>query len=534
MLSSYLIFLGVVILMCVMLNNASFRIGMPVLLAFILFGLIIGNFLFPDDQYTNFPKAGNVCTMALIFIIFYGGFGTNWKTAKKVAVEAGLLASLGVVTTALITGLICHFLLHWNWIESLLFGAVISSTDAASVFSILRGRKLGLKNHTAPMIEMESGSNDPFSNILTVMMLSLMTGEMTAGTTLLLLFKQIFFGVLIGFLIAKGAIYVMKKVSFATSGFDSLFILAVAMMSYAVPDAFGGNGYLSAYLVGIIVGNANFQGKKQLVNFFDGVTGFMQVMIFFLLGMLANPASLARVLVPAILLFLAITFVSRPLSIFGVLLPFKKYPISQIGLVSFAGLRGASSIVFAIMAVSGNGLIENDIFSVVFVIVLLSIALQGSFLPNVAKQLKMIDKNSDVMKTFTDFSDETDLHFSQVLIEEDDAWNGKMVKNMNIPRNVLICLCVKADGSRFVPNGKSVLEKGDTVILCAAAAAKEEYIHIVEHPLSKNSRWAGRMVKEYPSDGVTQLVLIKRGDKTVVPNGNTVLLEGDILFINKG
>ena len=168
----------------------------------------------------------------------------------------------------------CHFLLKWDWRESILLGSVISSTDAASVFSILRSRKLGLKNNSAPLLEMESGSNDPMSYMLTIIALSLFQGEASGWGMAFLLFKQLVFGAAIGFGIAYLAITAMHKVSFATSGFDSLFILAIAMLSYAIPNLVDGNGYLSAYIVGLMIGNTQFNGKKQLVHFFDGVTGW--------------------------------------------------------------------------------------------------------------------------------------------------------------------------------------------------------------------------------------------------------------------
>ena len=530
----WLIFLCVTILVCVFLNNASSKVGVPVLLLFILFGIAMRLISTPEARFNDMKVAETTCTIALIFIMFYGGFGTNWKSAKCIVKEAGLLASLGVVATAGLTGLLCHFFLGWGWVESLLMGSVISSTDAASVFSILRSKHLGLKNNIAPMLEMESGSNDPCSYMLTIIMLALMKGEASGGAIVLTLVKQLVFGTAFALIIAQAAVFAMRRFSFATSGFDSLFVLAVAIASYAVPSAVGGNGYLSAYIVGIIMGNNHFRGKKQLVSFFDGVTGLMQVVIFFMLGLLARVTGLGHELVPALILFAAIFFVARPVSVIAVLAPFKKYSLKQMLFISFVGLRGAASIVFAIMACSGNALVEHDIFSVVFVIVLISIALQGSLIPRAAAKLDVIDDSSDVMKTFTDFADETNMYFSQIKITPDSSWNGIKVMQLNPPKNVLLCLIIRPDGERVVPNGQTVISEGDTVIMCANAASGEQYIHLVEHPLSQGSKWAGHMVKEYPHNPKEQLVLIKRGDRNVVPHGDTVLMEGDILVINKG
>ena len=526
---------GIIIITCVLLNNASFRLGVPVLLAFILLGIAFGNNgIYPID-FEDYDFAEQICTIALIFIMFYGGFGTNWNSAKGVAVEAGLLATVGVVITAGLTGVFCHFALKWDWIESFLMGSVVSSTDAASVFSILRSRKLGLKNHTAPLLEIESGSNDPCSYMLTVIMLSLLQGSGSGWHVVWMIFSQLFFGAAFGLLIAMAAIIALKRLTFATSGFDSLFIIAVAIFSFAIPSLVGGNGYLSAYIVGIVLGNNEFQGRKDLVSFFDGFTGLMQVLIFFLLGLLAKPAMLGRAVLPALAIFAIMLLVSRPATIALVLTPFHKYGIKQQALISFVGLRGAASIVFAIMATVGNDLLDNDIFNVVFCIVLLSIAIQGTLIPLVSKKLDMIDPDADVMKTFNDFTDETSVQLSKVTITAQSPWVGRAIKTLGLPKYFLFCSVIHPDGTKTVPSGSTVLQVGDEAIICTKAFRNNEHkLKIVRHELSKHSKWVGTAIKDYPYRGDTQVILIKRADGTkIIPNGKTILEEGDTLFINK-
>lgn len=405
----YLILIGIVILMCIWLNNISSRIGIPTLLAFIVLGMVFGyNGLIPVHfEGPGFAK--EICTVALIFIMFYGGFGTRWNSAKPIIKEATLLASLGVIVTAGLTGLFCHFVFRWGWSESFLLGSVISSTDAASVFSILRSKKLGLKNVTAPLLEVESGSNDPFSFMLTVLMLSIMTGLASVGGTTTMIILQLLFGVGCGVGIAKLASWAMKRFPIKGAGFDSLYIFAIAILSYSIPDSIGGNGYLSAYIVGIILGNSEFKGKKELVHFFDGITGLMQVIIFFSLGQLARPSHLHKVILPALIIFLFILLIARPMAVMGILTPFKKHPIRQQLLISFVGLRGAASIVFAIIATTSLPLLNTDIFNTVFCIVLISISLQGTLIPWVAKKLDMTDDDEDVLQTFNDYSDSVEV-----------------------------------------------------------------------------------------------------------------------------
>lgn len=451
---------ALIIFACIFLNKVSSRLGIPVLLLFILLGVLLG---WQDEVSVETTKiAGDICTISLIFIMFYGGFGTNWKSARPVAVESGLLATVGVALTAGIVGMFCHFALGWGWIEGMIMGSVISSTDAATVFSILRTRKMGLKNNTAPMLELESGSNDPCSYMLTAVMLSLLTGTASGGQVVWMIFSQLAFGALGGILVAQGAAFILSR-STLPKGFDMMFIVAVAVFSYALPSLIGGNGYLSVYITGIILGNHEFKGRKALVLFFDGVTTFVQILIFFILGYISHPSNLPHVLPTAVLIFLFISFVARPAAVTSILAPFKKYPIRQIGLVSFVGLRGAASIVFAIMTITSGAALQHDIFDIVFCLVLISIALQGSLVPIVAEYLKMNDQDTDVMRTFSDFNEHCELSFGKVRIPTDDAWDNKMVKDLVLPEDIKL-LMVLRDKKKIITKGNTCLHSGDEVV----------------------------------------------------------------------
>lgn len=529
-----LCFIAFILITCVLLNNASSKIGMPVLLAFLLLGIIIGSIEFIPIEFSDYETGEDICTVALIFIMFYGGFGTRWESAKSAAVPAGLLASIGVILTAGLTGLFCHWVLGWSWIESFLMGSVVSSTDAASVFSILRQRKLGLKNNSAPLLEIESGSNDPFSYMLIVLMLSLLEAKTSAGQIVWLVFKQLAFGAGFGVLIAWLSSLVLRRIQFNTSGFDSLFIFGIAIASYALPSLIGGNGYLSAYLVGIILGNSQLEGKRNLVHFFDGITGLMQVLVFFMLGLLARPALMHKVILPAIGIFIFMMLIARPLAVSSILTPFKKYNFKQQLLISFSGLRGASSIVFAIFAAMGATGLEHDIVNIVFCIVLLSIALQGYLLPKAAEKLDQIDKDADVMKTFNDFSEETDLQFSEIVITEDNPWKDMMIKDIVKPHNMLFCLVIRKNGTSAIPKGATILHEGDSVIMCTKAFRSEKKLKLVEHHITKKNKTVGKTIRECVTTDKVQVVLIRRKGENIIPNGNTIIQADDTLFLNLG
>ncbi len=521
---------ALVILVCVLLNRFTHRFGIPVLLAFIALGLVFGTDGVFKIHFENYGLVEKICSVALIFIMFFGGFGTNWKEAKPVAVQSALLATLGVALTALLTGLGCYLLLGIPLLESMLIGSVVSSTDAASVFSILRSKKLGLKNNTDSMLELESGSNDPCSYMLTIIMLSVMDTGVSGGSVVYLLFTQFAFGLAFGVVLGFGAVFFMRRFRFVTDGFDMAFITGVALLAYAAAAATGGNGYLSVYLCGIILGNQKIQNQKALNHFFSGVTGLVQMLIFFLLGLLATPSKIPAVFFTALAVMLVLTLVARPLAVFSILSPFR-CSLRQQTLVSFAGLRGAASIVFAIMATVSPPNLANDLYHIVFCIVLLSITFQGTLLPLCAKKLKMTDGSIDVLKTFSDYSEELELHFIQVKMEVGHPWTGREIKAITLPPDTLIVMLLRA-GARIVPGGNTQLQQGDIAILSARAFCDESGISLREHTVTPGSGWEGKTIQEFSKREDELVIVLIRGNKTILPKGDTEIKARDVLVIH--
>ncbi|MBQ6310974.1 MAG: potassium/proton antiporter [Bacteroidales bacterium] len=518
---------ALVLFISIGLNNISTRLGIPALLAFLLLGAIFGVTDVIPVKIEDFKFAHNFCTCALIFIMFYGGFGTRWSAVRHIVTEAGLLASVGVIITAAVTSLLCYFVLGWELIGSLVMGAIVSSTDAASVFSILRTKKLGLKNNTSPMLQVESGSNDPMAYMLTIAMLSIANGTASGGKLALMLLMQIGIGTVCGLILAQIACLTLRKVDIKGSGYISLFILALAVASYSIPDILGGNGYLSVYLVGMIVGNQDFKDKKTIVNFFDGITELMQVMTFFLIGLLVDLSKMPNDIIPAILIFLFLLLLARPAAVFGVLTPFRKYNFKQMAFISFVGLRGASAIVFAIMCINGDEPMQQDLFNIVFFLVVISIGLQGSLIPWAAKKLDMIDKHSNVLKSFNDYTEDNTLHFSWVEVTPESSMANKQVHEINFPKNVLIALIIRGK-EQIIARGDTTLLPGDKAILVTKAFEGSDAIFL-EKTVKPTSRRIGKKIKEVPGSGI--IILIRRGDENIIPNGNTVLYEGDHLVL---
>ena len=517
--------IAIIILICIGLSSVSSKLGAPTLLVILLLGLLFGNHGFLSIGYIGYDLAQRCCETALIFIMFYGGFATRWDSVKPVFLEAGLLSTLGVPMMAGMIGAFCHFAIGWDWPQSLLLGAILSSTDAASVFAIFKSRRLNLKGETAQLIEVESGSNDPMAHMLTLAMISVLNGKGEGIGLVWNVILEIALGVGLGILIAKVAALVLKNLKFKTEGLNSLFIFAVAILSFAMPDSLGGNGYLSVYIVGLLIGNEDFLGKKSLVHFFDGLTGLMEMILFFVLGALARPADFGFVVFPALALFAFMLIFARPVIVNLILLPFRKFKFQHRALVSFAGLRGAASIVFAVLAVN-QAKPDNDIFNLVFMLVLLSMSFQGSLLPWISKKLDMLDHHSNVLKTFNDFVDDETV-LGKVEIKAGSEWLGKSISQLNLPEGITVSLVIR--GMDFLtPHKDLVLEEGDTVVTLSkvfdgvGAKVKEKTVKV-------DSRRIGKPIDENPGKSI--ILMIKRGDERIIPNGQTILQSGDQLVI---
>lgn len=463
--NGYLILIASVILLCIICNKISNKIGLPMLFVFLMIGMLFGSDGIVHIPFDNYVFTENICSIALLVIMFYGGFGTKWNMARPIMGRAILLSTFGVVLTAAMVGGFCHFVLQMGIKESFLIGALISSTDAASVFSILRSKRLNLKYRTASILEVESGSNDPFAYMMTIILISLMKGNnFQINTLFTLLVSQIFLGILFGTLFSIIAFLGLKKFVFSTEGFDTIFVLGIVLLAYAIPTKLNGNGYLSVYLLGIILGNLKLPQKKEMVHFFDGITGLMQMMLFFLLGLLSFPSRLFEVIGFAFTIAAFLMIIARPLMVFLLLAPFRA-PIQQKIFISWAGLRGAASIVFAIMTVNAGVDASYDLFHIVFFIVLFSILLQGTFLPAIARRLDMIDDGEDVLKTFNDYVEEVPVSCIQFILNEEHPWCQKKVKEIALPPETLFVQLERKDEELIIPNGDTILQADDIVTL---------------------------------------------------------------------
>lgn len=455
---------GLILLICITSSKILYKFGVPMLLIFIVLGMLFGSDGIVGIYFDNYQVTSTLCSLALVFIMFYGGFGTNWNMAKESAIPSILMSSFGVIITAGLTGLFCHFVLGTSLLEGLLIGAVVGSTDAASVFSILRSQKLNLKGTLAPLLEIESGSNDPISYMLTIIILTLMSN---VGTTLIIpmLIKQIIFGILIGCILGKFSVYLVRRANFEVEGFYTIFITAIAILSFAISEYIGGNGFLSVYMSGIIIGNSKIPHKKSLYHFFDGVSWIMQISLFFTLGLLSFPSKLPEVLGISVAISIFMMFIARPIATFTILKWFN-YSNKEKLFISWVGLRGAASIAFAIYTVTYGVNIENDIFHIIFFIALFSVGIQGTLTPLLAKKLDLVDDNTPVLRTFNDYKEDKSTKILEMNIDENNKWVNKTIMDSDIPEEVLVVM-IRREDEVIVPKGSTVIKKDDVVVLAA-------------------------------------------------------------------
>lgn len=517
--------IGIILILALFAIRLSKQHGIPALLLFILLGMGFG-LLGLDFQ--DFQLADGLATVALMVIMFYGGFGTNWKMAKPVAKEAIILSFLGVITTALLTGLFCHFVLGFGMMEAMLVGSIVGSTDFASVSNILRSKNLNLKYNTASLLELESGSNDPTAYTMTMVFLSVIIGSDLSVPLLIL--SQVALGLAVGFVFAFLFSWYLQKQSTQEDGLSAVLMAAAMLITFAAASLIGGNGYLALYILGIYLGNKQFRGKRDIIFFFDGFTEIMQIALFFVLGLLSNIQDFIAAFPVALFIMLFMTLLARPLSVWGLMFPFK-LKHKQLGMISLAGIRGAAAIAFAILAVNSGAQFSVDIYHIVFGICVLSSLVQGSLMPTAAKALKMLDPNDTVLQTFNYYQDKAEIGFLETRIHGNSYLVGRQVKDLRLTFDFIVAE-IEREGRTVVPRGHITLQEGDLVVLGGEKHFDHTGHDLTEFTIPKGHHWDGKAVKDLDMASDSLVVMVQRnGDEVIVPLGDTQLHAGDKVIL---
>lgn len=463
---------SILLFVSVIVGKTGYKFGVPALLLFLIVGMIFGS----DGlglQFHNADEAQFIGMVALSIILFSGGMDTKYSDIRPILSPGIVLSTIGVLLTAMFTGIFIWWISGMSWsnisfpiVTSLLLAATMSSTDSASVFAILRSQNINLRHNLRPMLELESGSNDPMAYMLTVVLIQLVqASNMNCGEIALSFAIQFVVGGAIGYVSGRAAVFMLNKLNIDNQALYPILLLAFVFFTFSITDLIYGNGYLAVYIAGMIVGNSRIKYRKEIVTFMDGLTWLFQIIMFLCLGLLVNPHEMLDIAVVASLIGIFMIFIGRPLSIFLCLLPFKKITSKSRLLVSWVGLRGAVPIIFATYPVVAGIEGADVIFNIVFFITILSLVIQGTTISFVANKLGLSMPCERKGNEFgVELPEEINTNLSDMVITENDIENGDTLKDMSLPRGTLVMI-VKREDEYIIPNGSLKLHIGDRLLL---------------------------------------------------------------------
>ena len=467
LIGSILLFVSIVV------GKTGYRFGVPALLLFLVVGMLFGS----DGlglQFHNAKEAQFIGMVALSVILFSGGMDTKFTEIKPILTPGVVLSTVGVLLTAIFTGLFIWWLSGMSWtnihlplITSLLLASTMSSTDSASVFAILRSQKMNLKHNLRPMLELESGSNDPIAYMLTIVLIQFIQSSGMGVPHILGSFVvQFIVGAAAGYLLGKLAILMLNRINIDNQALYPILLLSFVFFTFSITDLLKGNGYLAVYIAGMMVGNNKITYRKDIYTFMDGLSWLFQIIMFLCLGLLVNPHEMLETTVVALLIGVFMIVIGRPLSVFLCLLPFgKKITFKSQLFVSWVGLRGAVPIIFATYPVVAQVPGAHVIFNIVFFITIVSLVVQGTTVSWVARLLGL---SMPMAKTGNEFGvelpEEIDSDLRDMTVTREILEGGNTLKDMNLPKGTLVMI-VKRGDEYLIPNGTLKLHEGDKLLL---------------------------------------------------------------------
>mgnify|MGYP003417382146 FL=1 len=463
---------SVLLIISIVVGKTGYRFGVPALLLFLLVGMFFGS----DGlglQFNNTHQAQAIGMVALSVILFSGGMDTKIADIKPIMSAGVVLSTAGVLLTALFTGLFIWIISGMSFTNisfplttSLLLAATMSSTDSASVFGILRSQKMNLKHNLRPMLELESGSNDPMAYMLTIVLIQIiLSGSMSAGEIAGNLAVQFLVGGAGGYILGKLTVLFLNKINIDNQSLYAILLLGCVFFTFTITDRLHGNGYLAVYIAGMVVGNKKIVFRKEIATFMDGMSWLFQIIMFLTLGLLVNPHEMLNVALVAILIGVFLILIGRPLSVFLCLLPFRKINFKSKLFVSWVGLRGAVPIIFATYPVVAGVEGSNSIFNIVFFITIVSLVVQGTSISFFARLLHL---SAPLPQTGNEFGvelpEEIDSSLSDMTVTPEMIEQADTLKEMNLPQGTLVMI-VKRGNEFLIPNGSLKLHVGDKLLL---------------------------------------------------------------------
>ncbi len=479
---------SLLLLISILIGKTSYRFGIPTLVLFLFVGILagsegIGKIYFNNPQLTQF-----IGVVSLNFILFSGGLDTNWKAIKPVLWQGISLSTLGVLLTAVSLGAFVWLVTDFTIYEGVLLGAIVSSTDAAAVFSILRAKNLALKSQLKPTLELESGSNDPMAYVLTIAFLALVINpELSLVSVIPLFLKQMLLGALAGLVFGKLSKFAINRIQLTYEGIYPVLAIALMFITFSVTNFIGGNGFLAIYICAVYLANHDFIHKGTIIKMFDSLAWLMQIVLFLTLGLLVFPSQILPIIGIGLVISLFLILIARPVSVLIALLPFRM-KLRRRFYISWVGLRGAVPIVFATYPLLAGIEKADMIFNIVFFISLTSVLLQGTTLNLVAKWLHVslpeTIKPKDALDTF--LSEQAKKIMQEITIPEDGFASGKKIVDLHFPRTTLIAM-INRNKEYLTPNGSTVIEPNDTLVILADTkqALSEVYDALQTSPKQK-------------------------------------------------
>lgn len=459
---------SILLLISIVAGKTTNKLGVPTLIFFLIVGVLAGSEGIGGIHFDNASLAQLIGITALNFILFSGGLDTNWQSIKPVLWKGVALSTIGVVLTALSVGIFVHYAFDFTLVEGMLLGSIISATDAAAVFSILRNKGIGLKGYLRPVLELESGSNDPMAYFLTITL----TGIVATGQTDLIhlipeFLKEFIIGGALGFLMGKASVWVINNIKMETEGLYPVLTLGLALFTYSITHFLGGNGFLAIYLCAVIMGNSNMLHKRSLIKFYDGQAWLMQIILFLTLGLLVFPSRILPLVGMGLAISAFLIFVARPIGVFTALSFFRSNTRSKL-FVSWVGLRGSVPIVFATYPLLAGIPKADLIFNLVFFISVTSVLFQGTSLAYVAKLLHVSVPANMKRRVGMDFefSDHIKSEMQELILDHNSYALNKRIVDLKIPATVTI-MAVKRNDVYIAPRGSTKLLENDILYILA-------------------------------------------------------------------
>lgn len=464
-----LLFSGGFLCLAILASKLAAYSGIPALLLFLGLGMLAGSDGLGGIHFDYPAVAQAVGSVALVLILFSGGLSTSWGDVKPVLRKGISLATLGVFITALVVALFVHVFFGFTLYEGLLLGAIISSTDAAAVLTLLRAKSVHLRGRLKPLLELESGSNDPMAVVLMLGMLTLIQNPETSPLSLIPFFlAQLLFGAVLGVILGQVMVKILNTINLDYDGLYPVLTLALVALIFSITALLSGNGFLAVYIAGLVVGNQKFIHQRSLLRFHDGVAWLMQIVMFLTLGLQVFPSRLVTVAPTGLLIGLFLIAVARPLSVFIGLIPFR-LSVREKLFISWVGLRGAAPIILATFPLLAGVNKADTIFHLVFFIVLTSVIIQAPLIVPMARWLgvynaRYVAKKSPLAVVMDDNQIANDL--VEFTIPPNAEVIGKSLVELQLPKGVLVML-IGRDADVLIPNGQTRFEVEDRVLLLA-------------------------------------------------------------------